>query len=432
MLKNKFDNDVKSENLPKSTHPLFLIASKNDIQLALQQMPSKHEFILGMHVFLESRYCIGSLFANMKRIEYRQSMPTIVGTGLQKLAIKVLSELQTFESKPIPKMILHNIRSLDACVGTLRSWNMDCDVQYLRPNARKTQTLARDTTTTNKNTLKSKNKSRRFKLQKNNTSNLQQTPTLKMTINKSGHRITIPDTTLFANFFHDHRHFISSVMRCLTPWSRDLHNARGVCLNVAFLCSSQTPGFFDAMTLQRVKIVPYQQQRLLQKLATDKFVVMKLNMRDSTKKEVCGMFIENRDAYCSTVKSDNMLLCCDKTYVFVGDGILTDGTSLHRHVSALESYSEPGHLGVNSSNAVTTKLPDNIDEVQNMIYKMRFLQAAMDCHQSLHIQKPILFASLTKQLKAMHGKIDPEKMAILRMLHHSFGHGLHALAALHS
>jgi hypothetical protein len=175
MLKNKFDNDVKSENLPKSTHPLFLIASKNDIQLALQQMPSKHEFILGMHVFLESRYCIGSLFANMKRIEYRQSMPTIVGTGLQKLAIKVLSELQTFESKPIPKMILHNIRSLDACVGTLRSWNMDCDVQYLRPNARKTQTLARDTTTTNKNTLKSKNKSRRFKLQKNNTSNLQQT-----------------------------------------------------------------------------------------------------------------------------------------------------------------------------------------------------------------------------------------------------------------
>jgi hypothetical protein len=407
---------------------LFLIASKEDIQLTLEKLPRDCAYNLGMHIFLDSRFCVGSLYANSTRIEYRQNMPTIVGTGLQKLALKILTNLHTFQQKPITIATLGKLNNLDACVGTLRSWNLDCNLSVKR---RTNQAQSR---------VKMNHKFHTNKRIKHTPRNINKnTQKLSVVKNEHGHRITIPDMSLFAGFFYDNRHFISRAMSCLPTWMRDLPNARGICLNAAVLLSAQTPGYYDGMTMQRVSMPNYTQSALQKSFHAEKQPVMTIKLPNNQKMEVMGVCIDNRADYINTIQGTHLLLGYNKTFVLLGNGINSEDMPLYTYV--------PGNIAnttLNASNALTcshnfqaqdVKKVKQVKQVQqdtqNMIYKMRFLQAAMWKHEILHMQSNRLLNSLAVELKGMEQKIDRENMALLRMLQHSFCCGIHALACMH-
>ena len=412
MIRNKTSQQSQSQNT--TSNALFLIASKQDIQLTLEDLPRVCAYQLGMHIFLESRYCIGSLYANRKRIEYRQNMPTIVGTGLQKLALKILTDLHEFENKPIPNITLAKLHSLDACVGTLRSWNMDCDLN-----------MKHKTRSTHKISITRAN---RFTKHKNDNVQKKQNPLQRIAVvkNNDGHRITIPDMSLFAGFFHDNRQFISQAMQCLPLWMRDLPNARGICLNAAVLFCAQAPGYYDAMTMQRVTVRNYTQTALQKKFNADKKLVMSIKLQNRSNLDIMGTHIEDHAAYMHTTQASNLLLGCNKTFVFLGSDITADGSLLY-------DYTLAGNCANITSDTCKSKAINKVKEdVSNMIYKMRFLQAAMYKHQVLHMQKARLLSSLGNELHALQQKVDQDGMALLRMLQHAFSSGIHALAVVHT
>ena len=448
---------------------LFLLGSAKDIQLAMETDPVARNaqiFDFGMHLFLESRYCVGSLYANANSIQYEQNNHTIVGIGLQKLALTMLSNVHAFPAKTIPELTLSNVpspQSLDRCVGTLRSWGMCCDVDLSNKKSHKRQSspgVASMKPMQPMQTMQTissggaprcerepRGRVKRWAYSRAHTNTqLQQLTSIKpikqstVTVNESRHRITTPDITLYARFFDDNKHFVSTAMMCLPPWMKSLENARGICLNaVALLCctdKSKPRQYYDAMNMQRVSVSTSMLKNLQTRWAENKHKVMTVKMNDGTTRVLHAMHIEEQQVHHTLLKPLNMMLCCEDTsrpmcftYVFMGDGLLQDGTRIHTATSACVSSDK-----LDANNA--QRSPHSLDlsqencPVQGLIHKMRYIQAAATKHEAIYRQLGPLLTQLRHEVLQVQKKTDGENSALLRMLYQSFGCGIHALVAL--
>ena len=448
---------------------LFLLGSAKDIQLALETEPVARNaqiFNFGMHLFLESRYCVGSLYANANSIQYEQNNHTIVGIGLQKLALTMLSNVHAFPTKTIPELTSSNVpspQSLDRCVGTLRSWGMCCDVDLSKKKSHKRrgspavasmkpiQTMQTMQTISSGGAPRCEREPRgrvkRWAYSRAHTNtHLQEQKLIKpikqlaLTVNESRHRITTPDITMYARFFDDNKHFVSTAMMCLPPWMKSLENARGICLNAAALlcCSDQSRPrqFYDAMNMQRVSVSTSLLKNLQMRWPENKHKVMTVKMNDGTTRVLHAMHIEEQQVHHTLLKPLNMMLCCEDTsrpmcftYVFMGDGLLQDGTRIHTATSACVSSDK-----LDANNAQQS--PHSLDlsqencPVQGVIHKMRYIQAAATKHEAIYRQLGPLLTQLRHEVLQVQKKTDGENSALLRMLYQSFGCGIHALVAL--
>jgi len=261
-----------------------------------------------------------------------------------------------------------------------------------------------------------------------------------MTVNESRHRITTPDITMYARFFDDNKHFVSTAMMCLPPWMKSLENARGICLNAAaLLCctdKSKPRQYYDAMNMQRVSVSTSMLKNLQTRWPEDKHKVMTVKMNDGTTRVVHAMHIEEQQVHHTLLKPLNMMLCCEDTsrpmcftYVFMGDGLLQDGTRIHTATSACVSSDK-----LDANNAQQS--PHSLDlsqencPVQGVIHKMRYIQAAATKHEAIYRQLGPLLTQLRHEVVQVQKKTDGENSALLRMLYQSFGCGIHALVAL--
>lgn len=438
---------------------LFLLGSAKDIQLAMETEPVSRDaqtFDFGMHLFLESRYCVGSLYANADSIRYEQNNHTIVGIGLQKLALTILSGVHRFSLRRMPERTLSDVQSLDRCVGTLRSWGMYCDVDLSAKKSHKRRGLSAAKASVETISRISSSGAPRCEREPRGRvkrwayssahadTQQQQKKQIKaikqraVTVNESRHRITTPDITLYARFFDDNKHFISTAMMCLPPWMKSLENARGICLNAAvLLCclkTSKPRQFFNAMNMQSVSVSTSLLKNLEMRWAENKHKVMTVQMNDGTTRVVHAMHIEEQQVHQTLLKPLNMMLCCGDvstpmhgTYVFMGDGLLSDGTTIHTAASACTSKMVNS---VNSSDLCQSKKCPVDCTVQNLIYKMRYIQAAATKHEAIYRQLGPLLTQVKHEVLQVQKKTDCENSALLRMLYQSFGCGLHALVAL--
>ena len=443
---------------------LFLLSSAKDIQLAMETEPVSRNaqiFDFGMHLFLESRYCVGSLYANANNIQYEQNNHTIVGIGLQKLALAMLSNIHVFPMKKIPELTLSNVpssQSLDQCVGTLRSWGMFCDVDLSRKKSHKRQSSpgvasmkpmqsSISSSGAPRCEREPRGRVKRWAYSRAHTNtHLQEQQLIKpikqlaLTVNESRHRITTPDITMYARFFDDNKHFVSTVMMCLPPWMKSLENARGICLNAAaLLCcadKSKPRQCYNAMNMQRVSVSTSVLKNLQMRWPENKHKVMTVKMNDGTTREVHAMHIEEQQVHQTLLKPLNMMLCCEdtsspmrSTYVFMGDGLLQDGTKIHTATSACVSSDK-----LDANNAQQS--PNSLDlspvncPVQGLMQKMRFIQAAATQHEAIYRQLGPLLTHLRHEVLQVQKKTDSKNSALLRMLYQSFGCGIHALVAL--
>ena len=453
---------------------LFLLGSAKDIQLAMEIEPAARNakiFDFGMHLFLESRYCVGSLYANADSIQYEQNNNTIVGIGLQKLALSMLSNVHLFPLKTIPELTLSNVQSLqslDRCVGTLRSWGMYCDVDLSKKTSHKRRGSPGEASMKSMKYISSsgaprcerepRGRVKRWANPKPHTNTqLQQQTNIKpikqraVSVNESRHRITTPDITLYARFFDENRHFVSTAMMCLPPWMKSLENARGICLNAAaLLCcadKSKPRQYYNAMNMQRVSVSTSVLKNLQMRWPENKHKVMTVKMNDGTTREVHAMHIEEQQVHQTLLKPLNMMLCCEdtsspmrSTYVFMGDGLLLDGTRIHTAASACVSSDRLDKLDkLDKFNAQNTndanekpnsKESRRICPVKDVIHKMRYIQAAATTHEAIYRQLGPLLTHLKHEVLQVQKKTDSENSARLRMLYQSFGCGLHALVAL--
>ena len=261
-----------------------------------------------------------------------------------------------------------------------------------------------------------------------------------VSVNESRHRITTPDITMYARFFDDNKHFVSTAMMCLPPWMKSLENARGICLNAAaLLCctdKSKPRQYYNAMNMQRVSVSTSVLKNLQMRWPENKHKVMTVKMNDGTTREVHAMHIEEQQVHQTLLKPLNMMLCCEDksrpmcwTYVFMGDGLLQDGTKIHTATSACVSSDK-----LDANNAQQS--PNSLDlspvncPVQGLMQKMRFIQAAATQHEAIYRQLGPLLTHLRHEVLQVQKKTDSKNSALLRMLYQSFGCGIHALVAL--
>ena len=134
------------------------------------------------------------------------------------------------------------------------------------------------------------------------------------------------------------------------------------------------------------------------------------------------MNIEEQEVHQTIHKASNMMLCCEdasnpacSTYVFMGDGMLLNGTRIHTVASQRVSAED------SNADALASK---------DVIYKMRFIQAAACKHEPIHRQLNVLLMQLKREVLQVQKKTDSEHSALLRMLYQSFGCELHGLVAL--
>ena len=401
---------------PKTHKQLFLVGSSKDVQLTLDPNPNPcdSECKMAFHLFLESRYCLATLLAKAHTFEYQQHVPTIVGSGLQRLAINILGELHKFPTKTHFHLPIIDVQNLDTCVGKLRSWHIDCDVKFPPRHKRRTCAKAQQQKIPNAPPSSRRNQTG-YSI-------------LPVIINESGHRITTPDLMLYMRFFKENRHFIAQAMSCLSPWMRCVAHGRGICLNAAILCCSDMHGTFDGMSMQRVSVSKRHAQQLRARMDAEQVKVMTVDMLDGTTRYISCLHVEKMAPYEATNKALNMVLRCGETFVFLGDGVMSDGSRLHTpmNLACSTSWSQ------SQSQQASSHLRDNLSvnsEFGNIIYRLRYTQAAVCRHKQLHSQQNKLLLQI-EQYITRQKNLKPEQISLLRMLCSSFGPGLHGLVAL--